>query len=128
MNSILYKSFQLRNNPIIHKNILKKYGSIKNYYYNKNQIGGNNNIIVNYNNENFIFEEFDENYWALRDANEYDCVTIGIDPEEKEAFINNINADTVKCGNTILTNQGSNLFRALRILNADFINFRFSMF
>lgn len=110
MNSILFKAFILRNNPVIRKIILKKYGSLKNYYNNKNQIGGNN-IIVNYNNENFIFNEFEDNYWTLRDKDDNDCITIGIDPEEKEAYINNINADTVKCGNTILTNQGSYLFK-----------------
>lgn len=112
MNTKLYKSYMLRTNPIIHKNILKKYGSIKKYYNNKNQIGGSKNIIVNYNNENFIFEELEENYWVLYDVSEYfDCINIGINPKEKEAFINNINADSIKCGNTILTNQGSHLFK-----------------
>lgn len=36
---------------------------------------------------------------------------ISIDDVSKEAYINNINADTVKCGETILNNQEFYLFR-----------------
>jgi hypothetical protein len=111
MNSIIYKSYLLRTNPIIRKIIINKYKSPLKFYNKIYQNGGSNEMKINYNNEIFTFYEFEENYWALRDINDNDCVTIGIDPIEKEAFINNINADTVKCGNTILTNQGSHLFK-----------------
>lgn len=109
-SSFMFKSYLLRSNPIIEKAILKKYRSPLDYLLT--QQGGSGRVItVRYNSDEFQFHEFEENCWALYDKDGRDCVTIGIDPEHHEAHINNINAETTKCGNTILTNQGSHLFK-----------------
>ncbi len=106
----LFNSYLLRVNPIIKNIIINKYKSPLIYQnYSKNQFGGSNNIHIIYNNEKFIFEEYEPNYWTLRSIDEYDCITIGIEPEKKEAFINNINSESIICGSTIFTNQGSHL-------------------
>ena len=107
MPKYLYNSYLLRTNPIIKNIIINKYKSP--LVYHKIQKGGTNNIEVIYNSEKFIFEEYEPNYWTLRSIDDYDCITIGIDSENKSAFINNINSESIQCGATILTNQGSHL-------------------
>ena len=110
--TFLIKSYLLRNNPIIQKIIINKYGSPKKYYEsNQEQFGGSNVITGLYNDELFYFYENIPNYWTLSDVDDYDCIHIGIDPESHQAYINNINADTTKCGETIMTKQGSHLLK-----------------
>lgn len=104
------RAYLLRTNPRLKKIILQKYQSPIAYY--KAQFGGSiNKIIVKYNSETFEFHEYEDNYWSLSDRDNRDCVMVGINPESREAYISNINADTVRCGNTIMTNQGSHLFK-----------------
>ena len=74
------------------------------------QKGGNVNI--KYNNNNFTFENIYDNVYILSAIDRDDeCISITIDIEEKIAIINNINADTLKCGESIMTNQGSHLLQ-----------------
>lgn len=116
--NILLKLYILhRTSPVIKEILLKKYNSPFGYYKCNSQVGGRT-ITIDYNNEQFSFVEFDTNFWSLRSPdNNYDCVIIGIDTEHNVAAICNINADTVMCGHTILTNQGSHLLRiALQFL------------
>lgn len=107
--------YLLYNNPIFKKIILSKYKNIKNYLIDKKpiiQTGGSlNKITIKYNNEKFKWYEQESGYWILYDKDKYDCISISIDSESNESYINNINADLVKCGDTILTNQGSYLFK-----------------
>ncbi len=120
IHPFLIKSYLLRNtnNPIIQKIIIKKFGSFKKYYEsNQEQTGGTNSITISYNGELFNFYENIPNYWTLHDVKDYECIHIGIDPESHQAYINNINADTTKCGETIMTKQGSHLLKiALQFL------------
>ena len=109
------KMYLLHNNQIFKKIILSKYKNIKNYLIDKKpiiQTGGSlNKITIKYNNEKFKWYEQEPDYWVLYDKEKYDCISISIDSESNESYINNINADIVKCGDTILTNQGSHLFK-----------------
>jgi len=109
------KLYLIHNNPIFKKIILKKYKTIMNYLADTQpvvQVGGSlNKITMKYNNEKFNWYEQEPNYWVLSDKDDYDCISVSIDPENNESSINNINADIVKCGETILTNQGSHLFK-----------------
>lgn len=115
-SKFLFNSYLLRSNKIIENIILKKYKTPLNYYYSQKG-GAVNSVELVYNGETFKFEENEENYWTLYDRDNRECVVIGIDPSGHEAHINNINADTTKCGNTILTDQGSHLFKiTLRFL------------
>ena len=108
----LIKSYLLRNNSIIQKNIINKYGSPKKYYEsNQEQNKESNVIIVSYNGELFYFYENMPNYWILCDVDDYDSVHIGIDSETGETYINTINVDTAKYGNTVLTSKGTQLFK-----------------
>jgi hypothetical protein len=103
------KMYLLNNNPIFKKIILSKYKNIKNYLIDKKpiiQTGGSlNKITIKYNKEKFKWYEQELGYWVLYDKEKYDCISISIDSESNESYINNINADIVKCGDTILTNQ-----------------------
>lgn len=115
--NILWKSYLLRTNPVIHNMIINKYKSPFNYYRHCSSIGGRT-IQKDYNNEQYSFEEFETNFRALRSTDGYDCIMIGIDPENNVFQICNINADTVMCGITIQTKQGSHLLNiALKFLN-----------
>lgn len=105
----LTKLYLLHTNPIFRKLILNKYKNVMSYINTINQTGGTLKIL--YNNEIFKWHEIEENIWVLYDKDNNDCVSISIDNESKEAYINNINANTVKCGETILNNQGSHLFK-----------------
>lgn len=105
----LTKLYLLHTNPIFRKLILNKYKNVMNYINTNNQTGGTLKIL--YNNEIFKWYEIEENIWVLYDKYNNDCVSISIDNDSKEVYINNINADTVKCGETILNNQGSHLFK-----------------
>lgn len=107
----MLRSYLLRCNPVLETIILKKYGSPLKYYRSQQLGGAKDTITIDYNSEAFEFHQAEENYWVLYDRDDRDCVAIAIDPETREAYINNINADTTRCGNTILTNQGSHLFK-----------------
>lgn len=98
----LFVSFLQRNDPIF-----KKHYSKNNIY----QLGGTNKITTIYNGEEFKWFEQYENTWFLLNKKEEDCVSVSISSEDHIAFINNINADSIKCGTTILNNQGSHLFK-----------------
>jgi hypothetical protein len=111
--SYLELSYLQRNDSIFKKNI-NKIGFMKFFNNNKKtQIGGNNNYKkIKYGDNKYIFQELIENTWFLRSIDDnYDCVSISIDKENKTSIINNINADIAKCGLNILTNQGSHLVK-----------------
>jgi len=120
-------SYLIRNDSILKNIILSKYKRLNNFYEsikNQNQIGGSRQIKTIYNNEIFIWNENEPNWWSLNDKFDNDCVSITFAPERKESNINNINADTIKCGNTILNNQGSHLFKiALQFIKENKIKF-----
>ena len=87
------------------------------YYYNKynksslnlkKYVGGGSlkNINFTYKNELYKFHNTEENVYALFSEDENDCIILIID--SGVATINAINADnSLKCTNTIITNQGS---------------------
>jgi hypothetical protein len=110
--------YLLNNNPIFKKIILKKYKSIMYYLKLNVQTGGTPTIKTLYNNETFGWYKIEDNIWILSDEDDKDCISITIDKESNEAYINNINADTVRCGQTIINNQGSHLIKlVLQFLN-----------
>lgn len=113
MDLITYQ-YIANNDDIFRNNLIKNYKNISNFInkIKNKQIGGGKKIKIKYNDEKFVWEEDEPNQWFLRDVNnDYDCVSVSFDSETKTAGILNINSDIVKCGNTILTNQGSHLFR-----------------
>lgn len=106
----IFRSYLLRANPIIKNIILKKFKSPLEFYLSQSG-GAINSLSIVYQGETFVFHEYIQGYWTLSDEDNRDCVAIGINPKWNEAYINNINADTVRSGNTIMTQQGSHLFK-----------------
>jgi hypothetical protein len=103
------------NNNIFKKHLQSKNIGIKNLQSYLEQKGGSiEQIKVNYNGEEFIFENTYDLMYILysKDEKEDSCVSITIDKDNNVANINNINADTLKCGFTIMDNQGSHLLKA----------------
>jgi hypothetical protein len=122
------------NNDFVKNYLQSKNITMKNLQSYLNQKGGSiEEIKVNYNNEEFVFiNTYGDLVYFLysKDGKEDTCVSsktkvfnsiieskesivsITIDSENKVAYINNINGDTLKCGNTIMDNQGSHLLKA----------------
>jgi hypothetical protein len=104
------------NNEFVKNQLRSKNITIKNLQSYLDQKGGSiEEIKINYNNEDFVFiDTFGDLVYFLysKDGKEDTCLSITIDSENKVAYINNINGDTLKCGDTIMDNQGSHLLKA----------------
>jgi len=75
------------------------------------QIGGGKKLKVIYNNHEYVFNEaMDKNYYVLYSKDEFECVAIIIDLENKIAEIHGIGNYT-SCLDDINTNIGSTLLK-----------------
>ena len=75
------------------------------------QIGGSKKLKVTYDDKEYIFEEaMDKNYYVLYSKDEYECVAIIIDIENKIAEIHGIGNYT-SCLDDININVGSTLLK-----------------
>jgi hypothetical protein len=75
------------------------------------QIGGGKKLKVIYNNREYVFDEaMDKNYYILYSKDEFECVAIIIDLENKIAEIHGIGNYT-SCLDDINTNIGSTLLK-----------------
>jgi len=75
------------------------------------QIGGGKKLKVIYNDHEYVFNEaLDKNYYVLYSKDEFECVTIIIDLENKIAEIHGIGNYT-SCLDDINTNVGSTLLK-----------------
>jgi hypothetical protein len=108
-----YKKNYIRQNIIELKNSLKNFNLI-----NKKLIGGENKILsINYLDEEYIFECFDDSdseikmYVLYSKNNEMECVVLSINKINNEASIYNLSTDGLKCSNTLITNIGTHLIK-----------------
>jgi hypothetical protein len=77
--SIWKNSLLIRNNKIKLCNFMTK------------QIGGGKKLKIKYNNYEYVYEAaMDDNYFVLYSQNDYECVAVMIDTENKIAEIHNI--------------------------------------
>jgi len=75
------------------------------------QIGGRKKLKVTYNYHKYIFEEaMDKNYYVLYSKDEFECVAVVIDIENKIAEIHGI-GNYKSCLDNINTNVGSTLLK-----------------
>jgi hypothetical protein len=98
----------LKYNKITSRNLKTTLG------YLEQRGGSTKQIKVNYNGEEFIFENpYGDLVYFLYSIDGKDgmCLIISINQEDKIANINNLNADTLKCGDTIMDNQGTHLLK-----------------
>ena len=83
----------------------------RNFQFRNNnfQRAGGKKIYLIYNNYKYMIEENNDNIFILRDiSNTTDCITIGINQEEKIIGINNLTADgTTYCFQQIISKQGT---------------------
>jgi len=75
------------------------------------QIGGSEKLKVTYNEHKYVFEEaMDKNYYVLYSKEEFECVAVIIDTENKIAEIHGI-GNYKSCLDDINTNVGSTLLK-----------------
>ena len=75
------------------------------------QIGGSKKLKVTYNEHKYVFEEaMDKNYYVLYSKDEFECVAVVIDIENKIAEIHGI-GNYKSCLDDINTNVGSTLLK-----------------
>lgn len=80
-------------------------------YFLSNQIGGGKKLKVTYNNYKYVFNEaMDKNYYVLYSKDDFECVAIIIDLENKIAEIHSI-GNYKSCLDDINTNIGSTLLK-----------------
>jgi hypothetical protein len=110
MNNKL-KLFIFKNSELIKQNKTKLINFIPNQQYNYKQIGGNNQLKIDYNNKIYIYEQtMDENYYVLFSKNNDECVSVIIDKKNNIADIHGI-GNYNSCLDNINTNVGSILLQ-----------------
>lgn len=94
-----------------HKNFGLLEKSLNNFMF------GGNNITVNYNDENYIFDKLDDpyssisSYVLLSKNNNDNCVVLTIDKENSTAILDNLSSTGLKCSNTLITDVGKHLVK-----------------
>jgi hypothetical protein len=80
-------------------------------HFLSNQIGGSKKLKITYNDSEYIFDEaMDKDYYVLYSKDEFECVAVIIDIENKIAEIHGIGNYT-SCLDDINTNVGSTLLK-----------------